>query len=46
MNIVKRQPVLNTVRTGIGCRKSFQMVRMAIALPGLRTYLQRPELVE
>src|SRR4030042_1345461 len=46
MNIVKCQPVLNTVRTGICCRKSFWMVRMAIALSVLRTYFQRTKLVE
>jgi hypothetical protein len=46
MNIVKCQPVLNTVRAVIGGRQTFRMVYMAVGLSRLRTYLQRAELVE
>jgi len=46
MNIVKCQPVLNTVRAVIGGRQTFRMVCMAVGLSRLRTYLQRAELVE
>jgi len=46
MNIVKCQPVLNTVRAVIGGRQTFRMGCMAVGLSRLRTYLQRAELVE
>jgi hypothetical protein len=46
MNIVKCQPVPNAVRAVIGGRQTFRMIRMAVGLSRLRTYLQRAELVE
>ena len=46
VHIVKRQPVLNTVRPMISGGQTSRMVYMAVGLAWLRTYLQRAKLVE
>lgn len=45
VNIVKGQPMLDALSSGIGGRQSFGMVGMAIDLPRLRPNFQRAKLV-
>lgn len=46
MDVVKGQPVANAVCAMVCGRQPFGMVAVTITSPVLRTYLQRPELVE